>query len=220
MLVVMPMLAQLVVLGACGLAAERMGKKPLLVLAGLGMVPVAVGWCAVGPSNVWLGYLLSAAGAALWCGVEVANFNKVIEMSDAGETGGKGGTAYVAVNTVVVNVAGCLGGLAAGVIAQALATWNWTPAWGFKTFTFYDTLFVLSGVLRLAAVAVFLPFIHEPTARRAGETLRFMTTQISGGLARAALQPLRRAGRTRETAPASRLPMPVRPIPAPARKAA
>ncbi len=224
MLVVMPMLAQLVVLGACGLAAERMGKKPLLVLAGLGMVPVAVGWCAVGPSNVWLGYVLSAAGAALWTGVEVANFNMVIEMSagDGDEGGGgKGGSAYVAVNTVVVNVAGCLGGLAAGLIAQALATWNWTPAWGFKTFTFYDTLFVLSGVLRLAAVVVFLPFIHEPTARRTRETLRFVAAAVSAGFARAAVEPLRLAARAR-TAQRRRGPIaPAAPArPAPARRAA
>src|SRR5207248_5763277 len=75
MLLVAPMLAQLLVLPVWGKAADRMGKKPLLVLASLGMVPLGLGWCLLSPENKWLGYVLSAAGAALWTGVEIANFN-------------------------------------------------------------------------------------------------------------------------------------------------
>jgi MFS family permease len=189
MLVVMPMAAQLLVLPAWGAAADRMGKKPILAIAALGMVPIGIGWCFLSPSNIWLGYVLSFAGAVLWTGVEVANFNLVIEMSGRG--GEQGGSAYVAVNTVVVNVAGCLGGLSAGVIAQVFRDANWTPGWGFKTFTYYDVLFLMSGLLRLAAVAVFLPFLHEPTAGRTGEALRFVTAGIYNNLFNAVLQPVR-----------------------------
>jgi hypothetical protein len=49
---------------------------------------------------------------------------------------------------------------------------------GGRAISFYDVLFALSGVLRLAAVAVFLPFIHEPTARTAGEALRFILVSL------------------------------------------
>ena len=70
---------------------------------------------------LWLGYLLSALGAALWVGVEVANLNLVLEMgSSSDDEEAKGGSNYVAVNSVIVNIAGCLGGLSAGVIGQAL----------------------------------------------------------------------------------------------------
>src|SRR6185436_5665550 len=114
MLITAPALAQLLVFGAWGRAADRMGKRPVLILAGLGLVPVGLGWCFVTRGQIWLGYVLSAMGAALWAGVEVANLNLVLEMAGSEEEGR--GTGYVAVNSVIVNVAGCLGGLAAGLI--------------------------------------------------------------------------------------------------------
>jgi MFS family permease len=175
---VVPMAAQFLALPVWGRAVDRMGKKPVLALAGLGLVPVALGWCLLGPGNLWLAFVLAAAHMVLWCGVEIANFNFVLEMSASERAGAAGGSAYVAVNSVIVNVAGCLGGLAAGLIAQGLKDWSWTPLAGGKAVSFYDVLFALSGVLRLLAVAVFLPLLHEPTARSAGEALRFITAGI------------------------------------------
>jgi len=108
----------------------------------------------------------------------------------AGATGG-GGSAYVAVNCVIVNIAGCLGGLAAGLIAQELQAWSWVPFAGAKAMSFYDVLFALSGVLRLAAVAIFLPFIHEPTARSSVEALRFITVAVRCTSVTIVAQPVR-----------------------------
>ena len=108
--------------------------------------------------------------------------------------GASGATAYVAVNSVIINFAGCLGGIAAGLIAQGLGSWEWAPAAGLKHFTFYDVLFALSAVLRLAAVAIFLPFIVEPAARPTVETLRFMTSNLRRHISAAAMQPLRLVG--------------------------
>ena len=65
MLLVAPMLAQLIVLPIWGHAADRMGKKPVLAIASLGLVPVGLGWCFMGPGSQWLGYVLSVAGGAL-----------------------------------------------------------------------------------------------------------------------------------------------------------
>lgn len=211
MMLVGPMAAQLLVLPLWGAAADRVGKKPLLAIAGLGLVPVGLAWCLLGPGNVWLGYLLAALGAALWTGVEIANFNLVLEMSAGGDgskgAAGGGGSSYVAVNTVIVNVAGCLGGLTAGLIAEALRDWHWTPFAGWKTATFYDVLFVLSGVLRLAAVAVFLPFIHEPTARSAAAALRFMAGHVCNSVTSAVVRPVTYA-RRRWVRPAVEEPWP------------
>ena len=198
---VVPMAAQLLMLPVWGLAVDRMGKKPVLAVAGLGLVPVALGWCLLGPSNLWLAFLLGAAHTVLWTGVEIANFNLMLEMSasanaaDGAAKGACGGSAYVAVNAVIVNVAGCLGGLVAGVIAQSLKDWSWAPVAGMKPFSYYDALFALSGVLRLAAVVAFLPFIAEPGARTALEALRFMLATVKGGTVAALAQPLARAGR-------------------------
>ena len=60
-----------------------------------------------------------------------------------------------------------------------------------KTFTSYDVLFLLSGVLRLAAVVIFLPHIKEPKARPTREALRFMGSNIYNNLFNAVFQPLR-----------------------------
>jgi MFS family permease len=192
MLIVAPNLAALLVIGSWGKAADRMGKKPLLVLSALGLAPVGAGWCLVSGGNPWLGYLLAMAGAMLWQGVDVANWNLVMEMSGSGDGGSNGGSAYAAVNGVVINVAGMLGGLASGIIAQSLEHWQYVT-W-FKTFRYYDVLFALSAFLRLAAVVIFLPHIHEVNARPTHETLKFMTANIYNNLFNAVQQPLKMLG--------------------------
>jgi MFS family permease len=195
MLIVAPSAAQLLVLAVWGRAADRMGKRPLLIISALGLVPVGLGWCFLTPQTVWLGYLLSAGGAALWAGVEVANFNYVLELSgnaDQANNNARGGSAYVAVNSVIINIAGCLGGLASGAIAEALRDWRWQTAW--KTFTHYDVLFILSAALRLVSVVIFLPHMREPDARPTREAFRFMTANIYNNLLSAVLEPLRYLG--------------------------
>jgi MFS family permease len=195
MVLVAPNLASLLVIGAWGRAADRKGKKPVLALAALGLVPVGFGWCLVSSGNPWLGYLLSMAGTALWQGVDAANWNLVMEMggsADESPNGAAGGSAYVAVNSVIINLAGAAGGLSAGAIAQSLHDWQWVTA--FKTFTYYDVLFALSALLRLVAVVVFLPHLHEPAARPTHEALRFMTSNLYNNLFNAVQQPLRILG--------------------------
>ena len=191
MLLVSPMLAQLLVLPVWGHVADRMGKKPVMAIASLGLVPVGLGWCFMGPGLHWLGYMLSVAGAALWTGVEVANLNFVLEFSGS-DNGEAGGSAYVAVNSVIINIAGCVGGLSAGIIAKFLKDWHWDPGVpGIASVGFYEVLFALSGVMRLVAAIVFLPFLVEQNAGSTMEALRFMSANIYNNLFGAILAPMR-----------------------------
>jgi MFS family permease len=193
MLIVGPFAAQLLMLPLWGKAIDRMGRRPVLKVATLGFAPVAIGWSFMGPDNIWLGYVLSATGAALWTGVDLANGNFVMDMAgtdDAGAADAKDrGSSYVAVNMVIVNVAGCLGGLASGAIAETFKDSAWHVFSWMRAVNYYDVLFVLSGVLRLLAVVIFIPHIHEPTAKRGRETLRFMTTNVYSNLQNAILAP-------------------------------
>ncbi len=194
-LLVTPLIAQLAVLGLWGRMCDRFGKKPVLAIASLGLVPVGLGWCFMNSGLIWIGYLLSMGGAALWAGVEVANFNLALEMAgsrehDSDEEGG--GSSYVAVNSVIINIAGCTSGVCAGLIASSLRDWSWdVQILGLMPFTYYEVLFLISAVLRMLAVVVFLPLIHEPEARPTIEALRFMTANLYNNAMGALMLPLR-----------------------------
>jgi MFS family permease len=194
MLLAAPALAQLFVARIWGRAADRMGKRPLLILAALGLVPVGASWCFVTADMIWLGYLLAATGAALWVGVEVANLNLVLEVCGSSDEDNptSGGSSYFAINSVIINIAGCLGGLASGLIAQWLKDWHWNA--GFKILGSYDVLFLISAAMRLLAVVVFLPHVHEPTARPTREVMRYMLANIYNNLFNAVMLPLRAVG--------------------------
>jgi hypothetical protein len=95
-------------------------------------------------------------------------------------------------NSVIINIAGCMGGLSAGVIATVLKDWHWQPGLiGLHDISFYEVLFALSGVMRLLAAVVFLPRLREPDARSTAETLRLITANIYNNLFGAILMPLR-----------------------------
>ena len=203
-----PLLATLVVLPAWGRAIDAMGRKPVLAVASLGLVPVGLGWCLMRPgsgASLWLGYGLSAAGAALWAGVEMANLDIILEMGgkrpaaggngDAAGVKRSGGSGYVAVNAVIINIAGIAGGLCFGWILSSLKGWSWTPppavaSWVGEVGPF-DALFALSAAVRLLAVVAFLPKVEEPDARPTHEAIRFMTANLYNNAFNAVLQPAR-----------------------------
>jgi MFS family permease len=171
-----PLLAQLVVLSIWGRTIDRFGKKPAMMIATLGLVPVGLGWIFCGGEHIWLAYTLAIVGSVLWTGVDVANFNLVIELSGTDAEGKSGGTAYTAVNSVIVNIAGCLGGLFYGSIAEKLQlrTWDWGLG---RPVNYYDVIFIVSAGLRLIAV---LPMLRmkEPEAEPTLEALRFMAGSL------------------------------------------
>ena len=186
-----PMLAQLIMLPVWGLAIDRFGKKPAIVISILGLVPVGLGWVLLHRGDVWLGYVLTVAGATFWTGVEVANFNLVIELSGTDKTGQGGGSAYVAINTVILNIAGCLGGLFYGTVAERWQDLHWNSGINaLGTVTYFEALFLISGLLRLVAVLPVL-MMREPEAQPTIVALRFIAGNLYSNAVGAALLPVR-----------------------------
>jgi len=100
--------------------------------------------------------------------------------------------SYMAVNSVIINIVGCMGGLASGVIAKVRKDWHWQPGIpGISSVGFYEVLFALSGLLRLAAAVLFLPMMVEHNAGGAMQTVRFISANIYNNVFSAILLPLR-----------------------------
>lgn len=183
MLLVVPMLAQFMVLPIWGSAIDTMGKKPVLAVATVGLIPTGIGWIFIDHANAWwLGSALAALGTALWTGIDLANFQFVLEMT--GRRGKAGGSTFAAANNVIINLCGCVGGLSAGVMFQVLRDWHWRPAYLGKEWSCYELLFLSAVVIRAAAAAVFLPRIREPRAKSATQVLRYVVNQLLNQLLR------------------------------------
>jgi hypothetical protein len=168
------------------------------------MVLPGLGWSFLTGHNIWFGYFVAGLGAAMYAGIETANQNLVIELSVSSPEKSNSSGSYVAANSIITSIATCLGGVASGIVAQSMGNWHWHPTGamgflGFKTFDYYDVLFALSAIIRLAAVVIFLPRLIEPAARPAHEALRFMTANVYSNLVGVVTTPFRLAGRRRES---------------------
>lgn len=221
MLLVAPMLTQLLVSGLWGRVVDRYGKKITLTLASVGIAPIAFGWAliaahsqpgqALGWGWIVLAYVVSAGGGLFWTGIEIANFNYVLDMAGnaagghtrSGTTTGAGG-GFVAVNSVIINLAGMLGGIFFGYLASATQNVSISashvvgeavgeaisPAFG--VLDTFAILFLASAVLRLVASLVFLPMVErDGRHHKARDALRFMTANIYNNVQTAILQPVR-----------------------------
>ncbi len=195
MLLVAPMLGQYFISPTWGRMADRIGRKPMLALSALGLVPVGLGWSLMNFGWIWLGYVLAVAGAMLWIAVEIANFNLVLELSGSDDTKTSGrGSGYTSINSVVLAVAGAVGGLGAGWLMTGLRDVHFTL--GFtslkRPFGNYEILFAASALVRLLATAIFLPRLHEPKARSTREALEFMTDNLYDNMRGVVMEPVKR----------------------------
>ncbi len=114
-------LAKAVALGAMGVVASRFGARRLLLIGGLGIVPVSVLWC-VSTSLWWLGTLQVFSGLA-WAAWELATFLLILEHLRPQERTSLMATYYVG-NSACTAAGSALGGwlldrLGAGPTAYA-----------------------------------------------------------------------------------------------------
>jgi MFS family permease len=178
MLVFIPLLISIIFFPIWGRLLDRLGRKPVLVIAGLLIVPGSASWIFVTREHWVAGYLGVVSVTAAWPGVELAIFNMLLSIADRqGEQGLSSG--YVSVNSALGAVAGVCSGLFAGIVAKELGDWRGI-VFGI-TLTYHGLLFLVSGVLRLVALG-WLIRMEDSKAYSTREAFRYMGTNLYSNL--------------------------------------
>ncbi len=165
-----------------GYLADKYGNKPLLMIcSGLVLLPPLLWILAVpdGIPGLW-GYdpahglylsltkldiiVLNTLAGIGWAGVGLTQFNLMIGAAPPNKR-----TVYVSAMAAVSGLAGGLSPLAGGALMEALAHVAF-PAHGFIRSN-YHVLFVLSALLRVAALVLVKP-IREAGSRQTGYVLK------------------------------------------------
>lgn len=185
MLVVMPLVILMLSGPMWGRLLDRFGRKPVLIIAGLLIVPGTLGWLFVSREHWVWGYLLVVLSTAAWPGLEAGNFNVLLNLSDAAK-GRASGSSYVAINSAACAVTGVLSGLFGGAVAQALGDWH-TTIFG-NALTYHGVLFIISAVIRLAAVGWLIGFTDQGAATPR-TALRYLGTNLYSNMQQAVFIP-------------------------------
>lgn len=133
-----------------GAVVDRWGSRRVLLIAGLYVINGAIVWALITPSHKWLGYVFVLISAFGWPGMELAGANLLYKLTETGRNGAGLGSAYAALNSTVIAIAGTLSGVFGGVVAELLRHWHGSLfGW---SITFHVVLFAISGVLRIVAL--------------------------------------------------------------------
>jgi len=102
-----------------GRLIDSWGRRPILILATVGVVFSPAGWFLIPPGRMFLAYLFGVlacmVGGAMWSAINLAQISTIWGFS---ETSGR--SKYVAAAAVVAAIGGFAGGLTGGAIAQTL----------------------------------------------------------------------------------------------------
>jgi MFS family permease len=190
MMVEIPLLVSIVSIGIWGRLMDRLGRRPVMVIAGLLMVNGGASWIFVTPENWYIGYAVVLVATFAWPAIELGNFNILVSLSGSRQRGGS--SAYVAINALVVAVAGIASGLFGGAVAAAIGeAWRGT-LFGWPL-TYHGVLFLISAGLRLLAL-LWLIGIHEPGAVDTRTAVRYMAGSFYSNVQQMLFMPSRVIG--------------------------
>ena len=208
MLIAVPLVLRSLAYPFWGRVVDRIGKKPVILISGGLFVLGPMGWLFVTPELVWPGYALTMLSPLVFPGIEIANFNFMLDLAET-RKGQRGGSAYVAINSIVVGLGGMASGLLGSAVAAGIPQFHWegTVDWPWLAWvgmevgaggavvvvTYHGVLFMLSMALRVAAL-VWATTLVEPRAAGTREALQYVSSSLYSNLRQGLLMPTRVVG--------------------------
>jgi len=186
MLVLVPLAIFILVYPVWGRLVDRFGRKPVLMIASTLIVPGSLPWIFVTHEHWVTGYLFVLVSTAAWPGIEIANFNLLLNFVDPQREGERRSSGYVAVNSLCVAVAGILSGLFGGYVAQQLNSWQGHI--GGWPLTYHGVLFLIACGIRAVAL-VWLAGLEDVKARTTRAALRYLGTNLYSNIQQAIYMP-------------------------------
>jgi len=186
-LVVVPTVVAMFAQVFWGHMIDRYGRKPILVIATCLIIHGAVVWLLVTNDHWVVGLVIVQLATFAWTGIDLASFNMLLGMSEAGE-GRRYGTAYSAVSSVITALAGILSGLFGGAIAETFKDWH--GMWFGIPVTYHAIIFAVSSGLRVFAL-FWLPGMKDEGAFHTRDSLRYIAADMYSSLLQIAVLPVR-----------------------------
>jgi len=187
LLIAFPQLVALSSMPLWGRMIDRLGRKPVAIVSLIGMVNGSVAWMFVAEGRLFPGYFGVLLAAFFWPGMEVASYNILLGLVQR-KAGAARNTAYAAINSVVVAVAGFASGIIGGVVAQQWKDWH--GVWVGIPVTYHAILFLSSSLLRVVGVLA-ITRIEEPKAFSTRAAFRYMAGEMYSNVQGVLQMPLR-----------------------------
>jgi len=191
LLVAVPLVLSMACVPAWGRMIDKVGRRPALTIAGALVITGGAAWILVTPHNWGLGYPIAMISMFGYPGLELASWNLLLGLT-TNPTTRRQNSAYLAVNSVVVAIAGVLSGLFGAAIARWLGDWH-GPLFGWPL-TYHGVLFLISGAGRFLSL-FWLRGLRDEGAWATRDAARLVAANLYSNTQQALLLPARRLGR-------------------------
>lgn len=191
LLVAYPLLAAFLAVPFWGRLIDRLGRKPVAMIATACVIHGGAIWVLVRPGHLLPAYWGVLLAAFAWPGVDLSSYNILLGLVRA-RRGAVQNTAYVALNSVVVAASGAASGLCGGWLAHHLR--DWQGALAGVTITYHGILFLISALFRFMALW-FLRGIEDPRAFSARQAVQYIAAEMYSNIQGTLMTPVKLAGK-------------------------